>query len=276
METELNSLIRSYARISIEICDAYKYSILPNTISAEGYTQEDTCGFVIPVSGKARFMLCNKIYYLEPGIVLHAGPGMCLDKEVLSGSNWEFVLIHYKILGPEKEKLRLEQKHFVLNTGSSPNLMKIVLKLCQNTASVENISMLRSKVLFYSMLEELFQLAHKKFYASDQEIISHALEYIHAHYEDALSVAELSELLEMDGRKFAYVFQKCVGMCPHSYLTKYRINKAKEMLIMQESTIGEIANLVGYEDSFYFSRVFKKYTGLAPSDFRNHFRKSPW
>jgi iron complex transport system substrate-binding protein len=57
---------------------------------------------------------------------------------------------------------------------------------------------------------------------------------------------------------------------PIDYLIQVRMNKAKELLLNTEHTLKEIAESVGYSDSYYFSRLFKKITGSAPTAFRNH------
>ena len=55
-----------------------------------------------------------------------------------------------------------------------------------------------------------------------------------------------------------------------------KINRAKELLIHDTISIMEISGMVGIEDALYFSRLFKKYTGVSPSAFRKKFGKSPW
>ena len=65
--------------------------------------------------------------------------------------------------------------------------------------------------------------------------------------------------------------QKYTGETPSKYLTKLRMNEAKRLLVGKpEMEIQKIGEMVGYKDGFYFSRVFKSYTGIQPSEFRNH------
>ena len=56
------------------------------------------------------------------------------------------------------------------------------------------------------------------------------------------------------------------------YLTELRINKAKELLCEADVSVSDAAELVGYRDLKYFSRLFKKTTGISPSDYKKLYR----
>ena len=64
------------------------------------------------------------------------------------------------------------------------------------------------------------------------------------------------------------LFKKETNMNISNYITAYRIERAKEMLQDIENKIYDVANLVGYDDSRYFSQVFKKHTGMTPTQYR--------
>lgn len=68
------------------------------------------------------------------------------------------------------------------------------------------------------------------------------------------------------------VFRRDLGIAPRDYLTRYRVERAKELLRLTNHSITEIANLVGYDDSAYFSRVFHQETGRSPLTFRRQVR----
>lgn len=66
---------------------------------------------------------------------------------------------------------------------------------------------------------------------------------------------------------FSHTFRKRMGVSPVQYLNTQRIEKAKEFLLSNSMSISTIARLVGFDDPLYFSRVFKKHTGIAPQMF---------
>ena len=73
--------------------------------------------------------------------------------------------------------------------------------------------------------------------------------------------------------RFLHLFTQTVGMPPQKYVTNQRIKNAKRMLSENRRSISEIAERCGFSDSMYFSRVFKKKTGLSPSEYRKVYGK---
>ena len=68
------------------------------------------------------------------------------------------------------------------------------------------------------------------------------------------------------------VFKEYTGHSPHQYYLEMKINKAKELLLTKNSTIKQVAIDLSFENQYYFSRLFKKKTGLSPSQWKSTFR----
>lgn len=110
----------------------------------------------------------------------------------------------------------------------------------------------------------------------DQKSICELLEtYLHENYKQEISFQELGEKFGFTPEYLGKLFKKHTGETPSKYLTKLRMNKAKQLLLNNpEMEIQMVGELVGYKDGFYFSRAFKSHTGIQPSEFRNQGRKS--
>ena len=98
--------------------------------------------------------------------------------------------------------------------------------------------------------------------------IRRALIYIHQNYEKEISVPFLAELAHLSPSRFRALFREATGLSPLDYLLVLRLNHARQLMLQTGSSIGEVARAVGYEDQLYFSRIFKKRTGLSPSAYR--------
>lgn len=98
------------------------------------------------------------------------------------------------------------------------------------------------------------------------ESIDRAKKYIHAHYAENIGVAEIAESLELSQGHIMREFKKATGQTLNQYLTQFRIGRAKELLA--EKSVTDTAFEVGYNNSNYFSTVFKKQTGQTPAQFR--------
>ncbi len=105
----------------------------------------------------------------------------------------------------------------------------------------------------------------------DQKNICELLEkYLKEHYTEDISFGALSQKFGFTQEYLGKIFKKYSGETPSKYLTRLRMNEAKRLLQEnKEIEIQKIGELVGYKDGFYFSRAFKSYTGIQPSEFRN-------
>jgi YesN/AraC family two-component response regulator len=93
------------------------------------------------------------------------------------------------------------------------------------------------------------------------------LEYSYMNYD--LSLDSVSSLLNINASYLSCIFKRCTGINFLDYITNLRIKAAKEHLVDPFKSASEIASMVGYDSSSYFTRAFKKNTGLTPTEYRN-------
>ena len=95
-----------------------------------------------------------------------------------------------------------------------------------------------------------------------------ALQYIHQHYAEDLTLDKVAEALGFSGVYLSQIFKRETGRTFLEYLTDYRIETAKNLLQHGDYKVYEVAEIVGYKTSQYFSQVFRKVTGVYPIDYR--------
>lgn len=92
--------------------------------------------------------------------------------------------------------------------------------------------------------------------------------YVEENYSKAIRLEDVAEQVELNPVYFSNVFKKETGQNFTDYLTDYRMKAAKELLQNTNDSINEIAEKVGYQDTRYFSKLFKKNIGIKPSEYR--------
>ena len=90
--------------------------------------------------------------------------------------------------------------------------------------------------------------------------------------ENPVEIERLLDEIPMSYSKFRQDFKKVTGLAPNQYYLDIRLNKAKELLASTSLNMNEIASHTGFESIFYFSRLFKKKTGISPKVYRNAFK----
>jgi len=106
----------------------------------------------------------------------------------------------------------------------------------------------------------------------DDAEIARCQEWIADHYTRPSPVAQMVALSKLPDRTFTRRFRSATGLTPVVYVQTLRIEEAKQWLETSDTSSGDIAHEVGYEDPASFRRLFKRYTGLTPSAYRQRFR----
>ena len=94
-------------------------------------------------------------------------------------------------------------------------------------------------------------------------------EYLNARLYGRVTLEELSEHFHFGVSTLCGIFKKSTGQTILHYFMELKINEAKRLLREDGKTVSEISELLGFESPQYFSRMFRKYVGMSPRDFRN-------
>lgn len=98
--------------------------------------------------------------------------------------------------------------------------------------------------------------------------IKKAMEYIELNYKEHISLSNISKYVYLSSEYFSRLFKEEVGENFSTYLTIYRMKKAEFLIKNTDMKISQISNEVGYTNSGYFSKTYKKYKGVSPDEDR--------
>jgi len=101
----------------------------------------------------------------------------------------------------------------------------------------------------------------------------HAKDYFREHYNEPISIEEYAVSRNMSVSYFNKAFREAVGEPPLKYILSLRIRNAQVLLETTDGTVAEIAQIVGYDNPMYFSRLFRREKGLSPQKYRKVYRE---
>ncbi|WP_461205000.1 response regulator transcription factor [Clostridium sp. DL1XJH146] len=153
--------------------------------------------------------------------------------------------------------------HYINLSGIVENSSRTYTDILDCDSISDLIDILKKVIL--STVDRLYYLN-----SQDNYIIKKVTQYIELNYQNQIKLTDLAELAHVNSSYLSRLIKKETGSTLTEIIAKIRIEKAKDLLSFSSMKTYEIAIKVGIEDPAYFSLVFKKYTGLSPSEFRKH------
>ena len=146
-----------------------------------------------------------------------------------------------------------------------------LLKPFKNQELVNAINQVRRKEQELSTMTHVDSMPLAK--GDKSKYVLQAMNYIAEHYADSgLSITGIAQHLGVSEGHLSHVFKKETNYTVVGYITQYRIHRAMELLKDCRYKIYEVAEMVGYRDVTYFGSIFKKKTGMSPSDYQDRCR----
>ena len=130
----------------------------------------------------------------------------------------------------------------------------------------ESLSYVRAEM--EKILEIMFRQISEGEGQNTSKKVGLMIDYIQEHLSEKMSLSEIADYVELSEIHTSRLFKKEMDMRLTEYINTRRIEKAKELLAATDVKIKEVAEKVGIADQLYFTKVFKKETGLSPREFR--------
>ena len=125
-----------------------------------------------------------------------------------------------------------------------------------------------SMMIFYDIISSFQKQQHFYLSGTQKWHMQKAHEYIMENYKNPdFSYKELCHATGLEYAYFSELFKKAFKMSPVRFVTKLRIDYAKELLVTNRQSVAKIAEMCGFSNTYYFSNVFKKQTGFSPSQY---------
>lgn len=179
----------------------------------------------------------------------------------------EFVILtNYADFSYAKQAISCGAKEYILKSElRSSELIQILAKIEEDRYTHRD----RQKIL--DQLERSTKKTLTEYsgeHLENHKFIEKALNYIHEHFNEAISLADVASQVYRSPEYFSRLFKEVTGENFSIYLINYRLIQARTLLTHSDLKITEISFRVGYQNPSYFSRLYKKYMGITPEDER--------
>jgi len=192
-----------------------------------------------------------------------------------------FKFSHMKLLNEPEQSV--EYPLFIEKLYNYDEIMNSLMKNLHS--SVNNRTLTRQKLeeIFYRLLERLF-LVNKYVMAEIEGIaalkhttrleifrrLESARDFIHSNFNREIELKEIASAACLSPFHFLRLFKELFHETPHQYLNRYRMKKARNLLLNTKFSITDITMDVGFESNSHFSRLFQRYFGMSPKNFRKN------
>ncbi|MEI3614080.1 helix-turn-helix domain-containing protein [Pseudogracilibacillus sp. SO30301A] len=174
---------------------------------------------------------------------------------------------------PEEFRLQVLDLLFSLSktamqNGANPKrMMPLQIKHAKELHEIESLAEIDTWMT--GIINEYIRFVNEGHNEQVLKSVQEVLQYIEEHYSEDIGLEMIAEKVDLSPNYLSAIFKQTTGSSFIDYLTELRMKKAKENLQNLNLSVYEIAEAIGYSSSQYFSRVFKKHTGMTPSAYRN-------
>lgn len=239
------------------------------------------------LSGKGQYMIEGTVYDVVSGDLVLCNPGVKHQHIVTNTKEptIEFIAgfndFHFKNMPPNS--ITLKDNGYILHTQAE--LKQEISKHCyamiaeNESGQIGKYFMLKSHLMqmLLLVLRELNFVEKPKHLGCNFEsysksyAVNRIITYLNENYERKISLDQIAHNMYLSPVYISKIFKEETGESPINYLIKIRLEKAKDILQKDtEGSIKNIANSVGYDDVYHFSKLFKKYYGISPLYYRKN------
>jgi two-component system response regulator YesN len=193
------------------------------------------------------------------------------DKEKTKEEIAPFIKAIEKLTTPEEieraiQLLGIQTINYVIKHRQGNDELSLINEVLEITKKTSNITGLR--IAIYEWLKHVLAILNIKDEHQHVDSIELSKKWIALHLNQNITIQKIANQVHMNPTYFSKYFKGQTGETVLDYVTRLRIEKARELLLSTELKIYDISLEVGYTDTKYFSKLFKKYYGEVPSKYR--------
>lgn len=211
-------------------------------------------------------------FKVEPGSILILQPGVWhrYKPDPDTGWNEHYIGFNGDFCAHLFKEVFFQSSKPVIYIGFQESMLKLFFEIIQLVSEEKTGHQQVSAANTILMLSKILSVVRNQEFAgkSMERTIQKACLYFRENLHQNVNIEELADELHVGYSYFRQMFRKYTGIPPTQYHLSLRIQRAKDLLTSTDSSFKEIANELGFESYFYFSRIFKEKSGKSPLEFK--------
>jgi AraC-like DNA-binding protein len=225
--------------------------------------------------GRGIFETDRRTYPVKPGTIMIVFPGIRHFYRPDLGIGWTEYWVGFK--GPYADTLReqgfISPQKPLYEVGLQDGILSNYTRILDLVRSQQPLYQIQASSHVLTLVAEI--LAHERRKAqqvSSEQLVERAKFFMEENIYREVHLDGFGEMLGVSTSHLTTVFKSYTAMTPHQYFISIKIRKAKELLESGSLPIKEVAFRLGFDDPYYFSRLFRKKTGIPPSRWLSYVR----
>jgi len=232
--------------------------------------------------GSLSLYLNNKEYSLSTGYTALIPCGVLHRCEPVSGTEYDSVVFDLKMLCVKGGKSStyllpilsgdVEICDCVFSLGEP--VTDMVHSICNELKKKGDFYEFKIYALLSTLMHEIFSTGKVTVYDKGtkavhrRRMITELLEYIEQNYTDHISLTQLAKVSGINEKYLCRFFKEFTGYAPIDYINRLRIERACQQLSVEDASVITVAFDSGFNDNSYFSKIFKRYKGVTPLEYK--------
>lgn len=225
--------------------------------------------------GKGIFQCHGKTYHLSRGDVFLVKPDTEVYYQADENTPWSYMWVGFNGIKAAGylAAVGLEGETVTCKCENTPLIFSYIQQMiiCRHLTLANELKREAALLQIFAVLMEEYKdtLPKQERYDYPYQIyVGQAIDYIQRNFRSNIKINDLASYIGVDRSYLSGIFKSVTSLSPQEYLLRYRMEQAEHLLQNKAYKVGDVAELVGYHDQLAFSKMFRRYKGLSPTEYR--------
>lgn len=229
------------------------------------------CKIYYIIDGECEIIIDGKSYIGKKGDFFFIPDGTCHSYHLINDKRVEKYYFHFYLEVNGHKVNDLIDLPYYTHIGINDEIMEIcksILKSAQNKSLGSGLALKSNLLMLFSFYVTMYEITPVVDIPETSNQLDKVERYINSHLGSNLSLVQLASIASIHPNYLCRLFKAHYGISPMHYVFEKRMDYSRYLLLYTQTSISDIATMVGYNDISHFSKEFKKYSMFSPKSFR--------